>query len=103
MSSIDIENFFNDYFNKVHKENPNPTFVSLHRARVHNKITESVLANLHKEGIIRTNGEKPPKFAQEDIKLFLPIRNAIKEMEDAEIFKKTIVEGKKEISCFGHV
>jgi hypothetical protein len=95
MRDYNISNFWEDVANMRDMRYPNPTFVSVYRARKDYGFTSESLVSLCRDNLIRSNNQIPPKYALEDIILMFKVRDSIKETESVDLYKEGIVQGKK--------
>jgi hypothetical protein len=83
-----FDNFWDDYIKMKDERFPTPSFITVYKARFEHGFTQQVLQSLAQDGLMRTNGSKPPLYALEDIELMKKIRNIVGEFRDENILQR---------------
>jgi len=95
MREYNFDTFWEDVINVRNAKYPNPKFITGYEARKHYGFTDHVVRNLVRDGLIRTDVQGPIKYALEDLLLMKKVRDNWAKVEQAEIVKETVIQGKK--------
>lgn len=92
---IDLQVFWKSVFDYRDKLTPNPTYISVYKAKKDYKLTPQAITKAVNDGLVRQNEEQ--QVAQEDVAIMKTFVDFFEDLKKTEIVKEADIFGKKKL------